>query len=48
MKKALTGPDIGHLVFGWQQLVGSRVEQFGRPDVKKVVLKLRSKQKGTL
>lgn len=48
MKKALTGPDIGHLVLGWQQLVGSRVEQFGRPDVKKVVLKLRSKQKGTV
>ncbi len=48
MKKALTGPDIGLLVKGWQSLVGSRVDQFGRPDVNKIVLKLRSRDKGTV
>jgi len=48
MKKALTGPDIGQLVAGWQSLIGSRVDQFGRPDVNKIVLKLRSRDKGTL
>ena len=48
MKKALTGPDIGQLVSGWQPLVGSRVDQFGRPDLNKVVLKLRSKEEGTV
>ena len=48
MKKALTGPDIGQLVNGWQTLVGSRVDQFGRPDLNKVVLKLRSREKGTV
>ena len=48
MKKALTGPDIGQLVVGWQSLVGSRVDQFGRPDLNKVVLKLRSREKGTV
>ena len=48
MKKALTGPDIGQLVQGWQNLIGSRVDQFGRPDLNKIVLKLRSKEKGTV
>ena len=45
MKKALTGPDIGQLVKGWQTLLGSRVDQFGRPDLNKVVLKLRSRER---
>ena len=48
MKKALTGPDIGQLVEGWQSLIGSRVDQFGRPDLNKVVLKLRSREEGTV
>ena len=48
MKKALTGPDIGHLVKGWQSLIGSRVDQFGRPELNKIVLKLRSREKGTV
>ena len=48
MKKALTGPDISQLVYGWQTLVGSRVDQFGRPELNKVVLKLRSREKGTV
>ena len=48
MKKALTGPDIGHLVKGWQTLIGSRVDQFGRPELNKIVLKLRSREKGTV
>ena len=48
MKKALTGPDIGQLVEGWQSLIGSRVDQFGRPDLNKIVLKLRSREKGTV
>jgi len=48
MKKALTGPDISQLVEGWQNLVGSRVDQFGRPDLNKVVLKLRSREQGTV
>ena len=48
MKKALTGPDIGQLVQGWQDLIGSRVDQFGRPDLNKVVLKLRSREEGTV
>ena len=48
MKKALTGPDIGQLVKGWQTLIGSRVDQFGRPDLNKIVLKLRSRDKGTV
>ena len=48
MKKALTGPDISQLIDGWQTLVGSRVDQFGRPDLNKVVLKLRSREKGTV
>ena len=48
MKKALTGPDIGQLVQGWQTLIGSRVDQFGRPDLNKIVLKLRSREKGTV
>ena len=48
MKKALTGPDIGQLVKGWQPLIGSRVDQFGRPDLNKVILKLRSRERGTV
>jgi len=48
MKKALTGPDIGHLVKGWQSLLGSRVDQFGRPELNKIVLKLRSREEGTV
>ena len=48
MKKALTGPDISCLVDDWQSLVGSRVEQFGRPDLNKIILKLRSRDQGTL
>ena len=48
MKKALTGPDISQLVDGWQTLVGSRIDQFGRPELNKVVLKLRSREKGTV
>ena len=48
MKKALTGPDIGQLVRGWQSLIGSRVDKFGRPDINKIVFKLRSRDKGTL
>ena len=48
MKRALTGPDIGQLVKGWQSLIGSRVDQFGRPNVNKIVLKLRSRDKGTI
>ena len=48
MKKALTGPDIGHLVRGWQSLIGSRVDQFGRPELNKIVLKLRSREEGTV
>ena len=48
MKRALTGPDINRLVEGWQTLVGSRVDQFGRPDLNKVVFKLRSRKDGTV
>ena len=48
MKKALTGPDIGQLVRGWQSLIGSRVDQFGRPDFNKVIIKLRSRERGTV
>ena len=48
MKKALTGPDIGQLVQGWQTLLGSRVDQFGRPDLNKVVMKIRSRDEGTV
>ena len=48
MKKALTGPDIGQLVRGWQSLIGSRVDQFGRPDLNTVILKLRSRERGTV
>ena len=48
MKKALTGPDIGQLVKGWQTLLGSRVDQFGRPDLNKVVMKIRSRDEGTV
>ena len=48
MKKALTGPDIGQLVKGWQSLLGSRVDQFGRPELNKIVLKLRSREEGTV
>ena len=48
MKKALTGPDIGQLVRGWQSLIGSRVDQFGRPDFNKAILKLRCRERGTV
>ena len=48
MKKALTGPDIGHLVNGWQSLIGSRVNQFGRPELNIIVFKLRSREEGTV
>ena len=39
MKKSLTSPDIRELVSDWQPLVGSRVDQFGRPDGEKMGLK---------
>ena len=48
MKKALTGPDIRELVLNWQHLVGCRLDQFGRPDEHKLVLKLRSSKTGTV
>jgi len=48
MKKSLTSPDLRELVFGWQPLIGSRVEQFGRPDSNKLILKLRNREKGTI
>ena len=47
MKKSLTSPDIRELVSGWQILIGSRVDQFGRPDSNKLILKLRNREKGT-
>jgi len=48
MKKALTAPDIRALVSNWQVLVGCRLDQFGRPDEDKLVLKLRSSKTGTV
>ena len=48
MKKALTSSDIRELVSGWQPLVGSRLDQFGRPDSNKLILKLRSRDLGTI
>ena len=48
MKKSLTSPDIRELVSDWQILVGSRVDQFGRPDSNKIILKLRNREKGTV
>ena len=48
MKKSLTSPDIRELVSDWQSLVGSRVDQFGRPDSNKLIFKLRNKEKGTI
>jgi len=48
MKKSLTSPDIRELVSDWQSLVGSRLDQFGRPDSNKLIFKLRSKEKGTI
>jgi len=48
MKKSLTSPDIKELVSGWQSLVGSRLDQFGRPDSNKLIFKLRNKEKGTI
>jgi len=48
MKKSLTSPDIRELVSGWQSLVGSRLDQFGRPDSNKLIFKLRNKEKGTI
>ena len=48
MKKALTSSDIRELVSGWQFLVGSRLDQFGRPDSNKLILKLRNRELGTV
>ena len=48
MKKSLTSPDIRELVSDWQSLVGSRVDQFGRPDSNKLIFKLRNKERGTI
>ena len=48
MKKALSSPDIRELVLGWQVLVGSRLDQFGRPDSNKLIFKLRNIEKGTI
>ena len=48
MKKALTSSDIRELVSGWQSLVGSRLDQFGRPDSNKLILKLRNRELGTI
>jgi len=48
MKKSLTSPDIRELVSDWQILLGSRVDQFGRPDSNKLILKLRNREKGTV
>ncbi len=48
MKKSLTSPDIRELVSDWQSLVGSRVEQIGRPDSNRLIFKLRNKEKGTI
>jgi len=48
MKKSLTSPDIRELVSDWQSLIGSRVDQFGRPDSNKLIFKLRNKEKGTI
>ena len=48
MKKALTSPDIRELVSNWQYLVGCKLEQFGRPDEDKLILKLRSSKTGTV
>ncbi len=48
MKKSLTSPDIRELVSDWQVLLGSRVDQFGRPDSNKLIFKLRNKDLGTI
>ncbi len=48
MKKSLTSPDIRELVYDWQYLIGSRVDQFGRPDSNKLIFKLRNREKGTI
>ena len=48
MKKSLTSPDIRELVSDWQYLVGSRVDQFGRPDSNKLIFKLRNRDIGTI
>ena len=48
MKKALTSSDIRELVCEWQPLVGSRLDQFGRPDSNKLILKLRNRDLGTI
>ena len=48
MKKALTSSDIRELVSGGQPLVGSRLDQFGRPDSNKLILKLRNRALGTI
>ena len=48
MKKSLTSPDIRELVSDWQYLVGSRVDQVGRPDSNKLIFKLRNRERGTI
>lgn len=48
MKKSLTSPDIRELVSDWQNLVGSRLDQFGRPDSNKLIFKLRNREIGTV
>jgi len=48
MKKALTSSDIRELVYAWQSLVGSRLDQFGRPDSNKLILKFRNRDLGTI
>ncbi len=48
MKKALTSSDIRELVREWQPLVGSRLDQFGRPNSNKLILKLRNRDLGTI
>ena len=48
MKKSLTSPDIRELVSDWQVLLGSRVDQFGRPDSNKLIFKLRNRDLGTI
>ena len=48
MKKALTSSDIRELVSDWQSLIGSRLDQFGRPDSNKLIFKFRNRKLGTI
>ena len=48
MKKALTSSDIRELVNDWQSLIGSRLDQFGRPDSNKLIFKFRNRTLGTI